>query len=116
MTTEQHDYFEHPHSHGKGCGHTAIAHEEHTDYIHGGHLHSVREGHVGECSIGVSAHNPDACTPEHACGGHEAGHVHGPACGHEAVPHGSHTDYLVEAHLHHPHGTHCDDHGAIELV
>ena len=41
-------------------------------------------------------------------------HEHGPGCGHEAVPHGDHTDYLVGGHLHHPHGDHCDDHGPLE--
>ena len=56
------------------------------------------------------------CTPEHKCSGHEPGHVHGPGCGHEAVPHGDHIDYLVDGHLHHPHGDHCDDHGPIEVV
>jgi UDP-2,3-diacylglucosamine pyrophosphatase LpxH len=39
--------------------------------------------------------------------------VHGPDCGHPAVPHGDHVDYLVAGHLHHPHGTHCDDHGPV---
>jgi hypothetical protein len=29
------------------------------------------------------------------------------------VPHGDHTDYLVGGPLHHPHGGHCDDHGAL---
>jgi hypothetical protein len=32
------------------------------------------------------------------------------------VPHGEHTDYLVQGHLHHPHGDHCDDHGPLETV
>ena len=40
-------------------------------------------------------------------------HLHGPNCGHEAVPHGDHIDYLVDGHLHHPHGGHCDDHGRL---
>jgi hypothetical protein len=42
--------------------------------------------------------------------------THGPGCGHEAVPHGDHVDYLVSGHLHHPHDGHCDDHGALELA
>jgi UDP-2,3-diacylglucosamine pyrophosphatase LpxH len=25
-------------------------------------------------------------------------------------------DYLVDGHLHHPHGDHCDDHGPVEVV
>ena len=50
------------------------------------------------------------------CGGHPKGHRHGPGCGHEAVPHGDHTDYLVGGHLHHPHGDHCDTHGPVQTV
>jgi len=64
----------------------------------------------------VTAQNPADCTPEHSCGTHDASHVHGPGCGHEAVPHGDHVDYLVDGHLHHPHGDHCDNHGPLELV
>src|SRR5580704_10925438 len=51
-------------------------------------------------------------TPEIRCSGHE----HGPNCGHEAVPHGDHIDYLVNGRLHHPHGDHCDDHGPVQLA
>jgi hypothetical protein len=29
------------------------------------------------------------------------------------VPHGDHRDFIVGAHLHHPHDGHCDDHGSI---
>jgi hypothetical protein len=29
------------------------------------------------------------------------------------VPHGDHVCYLVNGHLHHPHGSHCDDHGPL---
>jgi hypothetical protein len=101
---------DHDHVHGPGCGHTAIAHGDHTDYVHDGHLHRAHDGHTDECAIAVDAANPADCTPAHAC---DAGHVHGEACGHEAVPHGDHTDYLVEGHLHHPHGRHCDDHGKV---
>jgi hypothetical protein len=32
------------------------------------------------------------------------------------VPHGDHVDYLVNDHLHHPHGDHCDDHGSVEVT
>ena len=49
------------------------------------------------------------------CGGHDKSHKHGPKCGHEGVPHGDHTDYLVNGHLHHPHGDHCDDHGPVSV-
>jgi hypothetical protein len=29
------------------------------------------------------------------------------------VQHGDHVDYVVEGHLHRPHGDHCDDHGPV---
>ena len=43
-------------------------------------------------------------------------HVHGPGCGHEAVPRGGHTWYLMNGRLHHPHDGQCDDHGPLEVV
>jgi hypothetical protein len=107
----------HDHTHGPGCGHTAVKHQDHVDYLHDGHLHHPHGDHIDEHRIEVSDSNPDACTSGHALStGHEAGHVHGPGCGHEAVPHGDHIDYLVEGRLHHPHGNHCDDHGTIDLA
>ena len=109
-----HDQVDHgDHTHGPGCGHTAIQHEGHTDYLHDGHMHHQHEGHHDEHAVGVTSQNPDSCTPDHSCSDHAAGHQHGSDCGHEAVPHGEHTDYLVGSHLHHPHGEHCDDHGKI---
>src|SRR5580658_2719526 len=94
----------HTHTHGPGCGHTAVRHDGHTDYLHDGHLHNVSGNRVDEHRIEVSSSNPERCTPKHHC---EEGHVHGPNCGHEAVPHGNHVDYLVSGHLHHPHDGHC---------
>ena len=106
----------HNHQHGNGCGHTAIKHDDHTDYLHDGHLHHQQDdGTVMEHSIAVTDANPNVCTPAFHSG-HESEHVHGPNCGHEAVPHGDHVDYLVDGHLHHPHGDHCDDHGKIDVV
>jgi len=107
----------HDHKHGPNCGHTAVKHDDHVDYLHDGHLHHPNaDGTVVEHVLSVTAANPSACTPQHSCAGHTAGHVHGPTCGHQAVPHGDHVDYLVEGHLHHPHGDHCDDHGGVELA
>lgn len=37
-------------------------------------------------------------------------HVHGPGCGHLAVPHGDHVDYIHDGHRHAPHGRHYDEH------
>jgi hypothetical protein len=114
--TEHRIHADHTHTHGPGCGHTAVSHDGHTDYLHDGHLHHAHQTHVDEHVIAVGPTNPDGCTPTHACAQHPDGHVHGPNCGHEAVPHGDHVDYLVGQHLHHGHGTHCDDHGPLILA
>lgn len=107
---------EHDHTHGPGCDHQGLRHDGHVDYLHDGHLHHQRkDGDVEEHVIPVSDENPDVCTPEHAAE-HDPSHEHGPGCGHEPVPHGDHTDYIVDGHLHHPHGDHCDNHGPVELA
>jgi hypothetical protein len=112
-----HNHENHDHVHGPACGHTAIQHGDHVDYLHDGHLHhQTSAGHVEEHSVDVTASNPDGCTGGHACSGHSADHVHGPGCGHPAVPHGDHVDYLVDGHLHHPHQGHCDNHGKVAVV
>ncbi|MFP6611592.1 MAG: hypothetical protein VB835_04710 [Pirellulales bacterium] len=106
----------HDHQHGPGCGHTSVEHDGHIDYLHDGHLHhQLEDGTVEEHTITASATNPTACTAGHNCDGHDANHVHGPNCGHETVPHDDHFDYLVDGHLHHPHGDHCDDHGQLNV-
>lgn len=103
----------HDHTHGPDCGHFTVQHEGHTDYLHDGHLHHLHDGQVDEHLFAVDDTNPAACTPDHACGGHDGSHQHAADCGHPAVPHGDHTDYLIDGHLHSPHGDHCDDHGAV---
>ena len=115
-TMTQDIHADHPHKHGPGCGHMAIQHGDHVDYLHDGHLHHQQGGVVEEHKIEVSATNPDKCTPAFGHAGHSGDHVHGPSCGHPAVPHGDHIDYLVDGRLHHPHGDHCDDHGAVKLA
>lgn len=37
-------------------------------------------------------------------------HEHGDDCGHVAVPHGDHVDYVHDGHRHAPHGMHYDEH------
>ncbi len=106
----------HDHQHAPGCGHVGIKHNGHIDYLHDGHLHHHGAGGVEEHAVEVSAVNPSGCTPHHDCGKHAKGHQHGPGCGHEAVPHGDHIDYLVDGHLHHVHGDHCDDHGPVQVA
>ena len=38
----------HRHEHGPGCGHPAVEHGDHVDYLHGGHRHAVHGGHYDE--------------------------------------------------------------------
>ncbi|MEX2962474.1 hypothetical protein [Microbulbifer sp. TYP-18] len=103
----------HPeHIHGPDCGHTAIRHNDHVDYVYDGHLHHPHGDHCDEHVIQVSEKNPNTCSPVHDCDGH----IHGPDCGHEAVPHEDHVDYIVNGRLHHVHDGHCDDHGPVEIV
>lgn len=113
-THATHDH--HPHRHTTDCGHQAVTHEGHTDYLHDGHLHHIHGDHIDEHALAISSDNPAACTPTHACNGHEAGHRHSADCGHQAIPHGDHVDYVVGGHLHFAHGSHCDDHGAVRFA
>src|SRR5919197_5317263 len=106
----------HDHQHGPDCGHKAVDHEGHKDYLDDGHLHHVHEGHVDEHVVAAGKMNPAACTPSHTCSAHEGTHTHGAKCGHEAVPHADHVDYVVGGHLHHAHDKHCDDHGVLQLT
>jgi hypothetical protein len=107
MTHEIHEGT-HSHQHGPGCGHTAVQHDDHVDYLHDGHLHHPHDDHVDEHVIAVDQAHPGDHTDPVACA-----HTHGDGCGHEAVPHGDHVDFLVEGRLHHPHEDHCDDHGPL---
>lgn len=101
---------EHTHVHSADCGHLRVQHGDHVGYLHNGHLHFPHEGHYDEHVIEVSEINPDVCAPiKCACGC-------GPDCGHPAIPHGDHVDYLVNGRLHHPHNGHCDDHGPLALA
>src|ERR1700730_7317220 len=106
----------HTHSHAPGCGHMAITHGDHVDYLHDGHLHHPHGDHVDEHVMEVDAEHPDRCTPDHRCEAPGAQHVHGTGCGHEPIPHDDHLDYLVGDHLHHPHGDHCHDHRPVSVV
>jgi hypothetical protein len=44
----------HEHQHGATCGHKAIPHGDHIDYVHDGHLHRIHGKHVDECEGGAS--------------------------------------------------------------
>ena len=38
----------HPHDHGPACGHVAVSHGDHVDYVHGGHRHAAHDEHYDE--------------------------------------------------------------------
>ena len=52
---------------------------------------------------------PDGGHDDHLEAG-EHPHRHGDDCGHPAVPHGDHVDYVHDGHRHAPHGAHYDEH------
>lgn len=103
----------HPeHVHGENCGHTAIRHGDHIDYLVEGELHHPHGDHCHAHTLEVNKTNPAECNQVHSCGNH----IHGPDCGHEAIKHGDHVDYIVDGRLHHQHDGHCDDHDPVEVV
>jgi zinc transport system permease protein len=53
---------------------------------------------------------PPDDTPTTPHDAEEHPHDHGPDCGHRAVPHGDHVDYVHDGHRHAPHGEHYDEH------
>ncbi len=57
-----HTHTDHPHFHGQDCGHKAVVHGDHVDYLHDGHLHhQSADGVVTEHALSVDSANPDAC-------------------------------------------------------
>src|ERR1039457_4591901 len=88
---------DHPHEPGEGCGHVAVDHGDHADYIHDGHTHCAHDGHYDERPLEHVAHS------DHA-------HEHGEGCGHDAVPQGDHVDYVHDRHRHAQHEGHYDEH------
>ena len=61
----------HPeHTHGPDCGHTAIRHNDHIDYLHDGHLHHPHGDHYDEHVLEISDKNPNVCAPIDGCEGH----------------------------------------------
>lgn len=45
MTTTHLEHIAHDHTHGEGCGHVAVPHDDHVEYVHERHRHAVHEGH-----------------------------------------------------------------------
>ena len=63
-----HTHENHTHVHGAQCGHTAIKHGDHVDFLHDGHLHhQTSAGVVEEHTLEVTNTNPASCTGGHVC-------------------------------------------------
>jgi len=58
----------------------------------------------------LEQHDDFAIGAEHTVVPEEHGHRHGSECGHPAVPHGDHVDYVHDGHRHAVHGGHYDEH------
>lgn len=113
-TTAEHTgaVHDHAHAHADDCGHTKVAHLDHSDFLHDGHMHNVHANHADEHVVAVSAQNPEGEDPI-AAERHD-GHMHSMSDeAHAAIPHGDHVDFLHDGHLHHVHGDHMDEHGAL---
>jgi hypothetical protein len=105
----------HDHIHAAKCGHTAIEHEGHVDYLHDAHLHAMHGGHADEHVLAVSTAHP-ATEALVTAVAHE-GHAHdAKKDDHPLVQHGDHFDHLHDGRLHYTHGDHVDDHGPVALV
>lgn len=61
VTTEHRPAETHKHTHGPGCGHEAVIHHDHVDYLHDGHVHHEHDGHYDECSTCQCGHCNDSC-------------------------------------------------------
>jgi hypothetical protein len=120
-----------------------VKHENHVDALIDGRLLSLNhrfEEHdistvIEFCDDARMQHTDDDCDHDHHGHDHhgkghgekktevlsplEAHHQHAIGCGHIAVQHGDHTDFLVGHHLHHPaagEDGHCVNHGHINML
>lgn len=48
VEADDHDTTDHPHEHGPDCGHLAVRHGDHVDYVHDGHRHAPHGEHYDE--------------------------------------------------------------------
>ncbi|VEG75327.1 hypothetical protein [Actinomyces slackii] len=61
VTTEHRPAEAHTHTHGPDCGHTAVIHGDHVDYLHNGHAHREDGGHYDECTVCSCPDCDDVC-------------------------------------------------------
>ncbi len=70
---------------------------------------ALRRRRVGAVERVVPSED-DVLVPARHVSAEQHAHEHGTDCGHAAVPHDDHTDYLHDGHLHAAHGGHYDEH------
>jgi hypothetical protein len=102
------------HKHGPTCGHKAVAHDKHTDWIHDGVYHCEHNDHYDShgAVIAADGEGQRSVASDLHVQVDEKGHKHGENCGHKTVKHDDHIDYIHDGHYHALHGAHGDDHGA----
>ncbi|CAM9171765.1 unnamed protein product [Choristocarpus tenellus] len=126
------------HIHGSNCGHTAVLHNDHVDFLIEGGLLECFNGEGLSDRAWISSKKGDqnmsicGCS-EHGEGGGGIGSlaqdrllhwdgamrmseedscpgsIHGPQCGHRVVHHNGHLDYVVNGRLIHPVNSNSDD-------
>lgn len=47
-STEHRQHDQHEHRHGEACGHEAVQHGDHVDYVHDGCRHAEHDDHYDE--------------------------------------------------------------------
>jgi hypothetical protein len=113
-STDKFEIESHAHQHQAGCGHKEIPHGDHVDYQHDSQYHAKHGSHFDNHGIVVSKSSSAGralASADHAVA-EEHTHKHGKKCGHKAVRHGDHTDYLHDGQYHAMHSGHYDLHGA----
>lgn len=103
---------DHSHEHGNGCGHKAITHDNHVDYLHDDHYHFSHKGHTDEHGYKISSRSA-ASTQSLEIKHDQHPHQHGKNCGHKKVAHEDHFDFIHDGHYHHVHADHVDEHGIV---
>jgi zinc transport system permease protein len=74
-THRRHEVAErHPHEHGLECGHEAVTHGDHVDYVHDGHRHAAHQGHYDE--HGQTGLHDDHQGDHAGSGRHAGGTIH----------------------------------------
>ena len=108
-----HEHKNHEHMHGENCGHKAVKHDDHWDYVHNGHYHHQVGNKVVDHGVYKAGRWTASEDKQAHCEHKKHAHEHKEGCGHKTVKHDNHEDYVHDGHYHHKHGKHTDDHGNV---